>query len=356
MRKIIHIDADSFYASVEIRENPALATRPVAVGGSPDKRGVIATCNYIARSFGVRSAMSSAKALQLCPDLVFVKPTFELYRTVSRQMQQIFREYTELIEPLSLDEAYLDVSACKQCQGSATRIAEEIRQKIRQQLQLTVSAGVANNKFLAKVASDWNKPDGIFVITPKQADEFVRLLPVTKINGVGKVTAKKMASLGIQTCGDLQTLNQASLTEHFGSYGLRLYELARGLDERPVQSNRVRKSQSVEHTFDNDLPSLDAVLDKSVDVYDELLRRYGKICDQYLVTKRFVKVKFADFSQTTMEESMGSYSRNWQSFADYTQLIESAWRRQGKPVRLLGMGVRLKEIKIDVSTPQLSLF
>lgn len=356
MRKIIHIDADSFYASVEIRENPALATLPVAVGGSPDKRGVIATCNYIARDFGVRSAMSSAKALQLCPNLVFVNPTFELYRTVSRQMQQIFREYTEIIEPLSLDEAYLDVSACEQCQGSATRIAEEIRQKVHQQLRLTVSAGVANNKFLAKVASDWNKPDGIFVITPKQADAFVRQLPITKINGVGKVTAKKMASLGIKNCADLQTFSQASLTEHFGSYGSRLFELARGIDERPVQFNRVRKSQSVEYTFDHDLPSLDAVLDKSVDVYDELLRRYGKICDQYLVTKRFVKVKFADFTQTTLEESMGSYSRNWQSISDYTQLIEAAWRRQGKPVRLLGMGVRLKEIKVDVSTPQLALF
>lgn len=356
MRKIIHIDADSFYASVEIRENPALANLPVAVGGSPDKRGVIATCNYLAREFGVRSAMSSARALQLCPDLVFAPPQFELYRTVSRQMQQIFREYTDIIEPLSLDEAYLDVSDCQQCRGSATLIAQEIRQKVKDQLKLTVSAGVAANKFLAKVASDWNKPDGIFVVHPAEAMEFVRQLPVAKINGVGKVTAKKMANLGITTCEDLHAFSAPSLTEHFGSYGERLYQLARGIDDRQVQTKRVRKSQSVEHTFDADLNSLEVILEKSPQVYDELLRRYEKICDQYLVTKRFVKVKFADFTQTTLEETISSYSHNWQNLSDYIHLIEAAWKRKGQPVRLLGMGVRLKEINEEKSAQQMPLF
>lgn len=356
MRKIIHVDADAFYAAVEIREDPSLSHRPLAVGGSPDKRGVVATCNYIARGYGVRSAMSSTKALQLCPELVFLRPRFELYRTVSRQIQEIFKEYTAIIEPLSLDEAYLDVTDCKKCKGSATYIAEEIRAKVKERLKITVSAGIAPNKFLAKIASDWNKPDGIYVIPPHDVEPFVQTLPVSKINGVGKVTTAKMHSLGIITCEDLQQLKQLELSEKFGSYGERLYQLARGIDERPVETKRARKSQSVEQTFDEDLPSRDIMLQNAEPVFEELLRRYANICDQYLVTKRFVKVKFADFTQTTLEESISSYSQSWQNLPDYLRLIETAWLRQRKPVRLLGMGVRLKETKRDTQSPQMPLF
>ncbi len=356
MRKIIHIDADSFYASVEIRENPELADKPVAVGGSPNKRGVIATCNYNARGFGVHSAMSSARALQLCPDLVFVRPRFELYRSISRQMQEIFREYTDLIEPLSLDEAYLDVTDSLHCQGSATLMAEEIRAKVKAQINLTVSAGVAPNKFLAKVASDWNKPDGLFVVRPQDIDSFVQQLPVKKINGVGKVTAAKMEGLGIFTCGDLQRFTQEDLVRHFGSYGERLYQLARGTDHRSVKTDRIRKSLSTEHTYDKDLPDLAAILEKSPAIYEELIQRYSRISDDYRVTKRFVKVKFADFSQTTLEEIIPSPSEPWQSLPDYLRLMKVAWERQAKPVRLLGMGVRLKDLHEVIIGEQLSLF
>ncbi|OZG71014.1 DNA polymerase IV [Hahella sp. CCB-MM4] len=355
-RKIIHIDADSFYASVEIRENPSLADLPVAVGGSPSRRGVISTCNYVARKYGVHSAMSSARAIQLCPQLVFVRPRFELYRTVSRQIQEIFREYTDLIEPLSLDEAYLDVTNCHQCKGSATLIAEEIRQKVRERVNVTVSAGVAPNKFLAKVASDWNKPDGIFVVKPKDVSRFVFQLPVKKINGVGKVTAAKMEGLGIITCGDLQLWTIADLTRHFGNSGERLYRLARGIDDRPVNTDRIRKSLSTEHTYDKDLMDYAAVEERAPAIYEELTHRYGRVSDQYRVTKRFVKVKFADFTQTTLEELIPSPSEPWQSLPDFLRLLKAAWERQSKPVRLLGMGVRLKDVKESLVGEQLSLF
>ncbi|AZZ93210.1 DNA polymerase IV [Hahella sp. KA22] len=356
MRKIIHIDADSFYASVEIRDNPSLQHLPVAVGGSPDKRGVIATCNYNARAFGVRSAMSSAKAVLLCPDLVFIRPRFEVYRSVSKDIHKIFRDYTDLIEPLSLDEAYLDVSDCKACKGSATLIAEEIRARVKQDLRLTVSAGVAPNKFLAKIASDWNKPDGIFVIRPQEVKDFIPTLPVRKINGVGKVTAAKMEGLGITTCGDLQRLSKDDLERYFGSYGERLYNLSRGVDNRPVQTEWVRKSLSVEHTYDHDLQNLDAILDSCEPLFEELLERFNRISDAYLVNKRFVKVKFADFTQTTLEELLPGYSCQWRSLPDYLRLMSAAWARQKKPVRLLGMGVRLKDPKNNNIGEQLSLF
>ena len=205
-RKILHIDADSFYASVEMRENPELRGRPIAVGGKAERRGVIATSNYEARKFGVHSAMASSRAMALCPQLIIVPPRFELYRGVSRQFHQIFQLYTKIIEPLSLDEAFLDVSTSSCCSGSATLMAQEILQRINDELQLTVSAGVAPNKFLAKVASDWNKPNGIFVIPPEDIAAFVLELPVKKINGVGKVTASRLKKMGVETCADLQAV------------------------------------------------------------------------------------------------------------------------------------------------------
>ena len=213
-RKIIHVDCDCFYAAVEMRDDPTLRHRPVAVGGDPHRRGVIATCNYPARHFGVHSAMASSQALRLCPELVIVPPNFDKYRKVSTQIHDIFRRYTSLIEPLSLDEAFLDVSASDQFDNSATRIAEALRQDIRRELGITVSAGVAPNKFLAKVASDWRKPDGLFVIPPAQVDAFVAALPVKKISGVGRVTGERMAGLNLHTCGDLQSMSRLELSQH----------------------------------------------------------------------------------------------------------------------------------------------
>ena len=342
MRKIIHIDADSFYASVETRENPQLAGKPMAVGGSADRRGVIATSNYAARKFGVRSAQSSARALQLCPQLIIVKPRFELYHEVSRQFHQIFADYTELIEPLSLDEAYLDVSECEQCEGSATLIANEIRQRIREDLGVTASAGVAPNKFLAKVASDWNKPDGTFTIAPQQVAGFVFELPVSKINGVGKVTAEKLKKIGVETCGDLQQVPIEKLARRFGKYGPRLAELAQGIDNRSVKTSRVRKSISVECTYVEDIDTEQGVLDAIPALLQELARRFEKIDTQYVPSKRYVKVKFNTFSQTTLEEIISGDAREWLSQADFQRLVASAWRREQRPVRLLGTGLQLQ--------------
>ena len=226
MRKIIHVDCDCFYAAIEMRDDPSLASRPLAVGGSADRRGVIATCNYEARAYGVRSAMSSRHALKLCPDLLIVKPRFEVYRSVSRDIHGIFRQFTDLIEPLSLDEAYLDVTAPASGLATATEVAQAIRAQIREETQLTASAGVAPNKFLAKIASDWKKPDGLFVIRPHQVFDFLTPLPVGCIPGVGKVAQQRLEALGVKTVGDLRTIDLAVLHEAFGSFGLRLHERA----------------------------------------------------------------------------------------------------------------------------------
>lgn len=341
-RKIIHCDCDCFYAAVEVRDNPQYRGRPLAVGGSPHSRGVIATCSYEARAFGVHSAMSSAKAAQLCPELIFVRPDIAKYQAVSKDIHEIFKQYTDLIEPLSLDEAYLDVTNTPLCSGSATHMAEEIRAKVFQQLGITISAGVAPNKFLAKVASDWNKPDGLFVIRPEHVAEFVMTLDVSKINGVGRVTKAKLNQMGINTCGDLQQRGEAELVQTFGKYGARLYSVAKGIDHRPVQISRERKSISVEHTFSQDLQNIDAVLACIPTLMDELRQRCArKLSEHRVITKRFVKVKFFDFTQTTLEHKIDMPLEDWDSNEVYRSLLESAWARECKPVRLLGVGVRL---------------
>lgn len=354
-RKIIHIDADSFYASVEMREDPSLRELPIAVGGRAASRGVIATCNYRARAFGVRSAMPSSRAQQLCPQLVILKPRFELYREVSRQFHRIFRDYSELIEPLSLDEAYLDVSDCELFSGSGTLIAQDIRRRIREELKLTVSAGIAPNKFLAKVGSDWDKPDGCFTIAPEQVADFVRELPVSRINGVGAVTAAKLEKLGVITCGDLQGLPLETLVKRFGKYGPRLAELAQGIDHRKVQASRTRKSISVENTYSQDLPSLQAMAEALEPILDELQTRFSRIEQQYSPGKRFVKVKFDNFTQTTMEEVISDSSDQWLQREAYQRLLASAWQRGSRPVRLLGAGLRLNPRQRE-NDPQLTLF
>lgn len=355
-RKIIHIDADSFYASVETRENPSLKGKPIAVGGLPNTRGVIATCNYIARQFGIHSAMPSSQAAKMCPELIFIQPNFPLYKEASRQIQNIMARYTEIIEPLSLDEAYLDVSASPHFQGSATHIARAIKDSVQNELDLIVSAGVAPNKFLAKVASDWKKPDGLFVIRPNDIEEFIQTLPVKRINGVGKVTAQKLEKMHIRTCGDLQNHSLESLTQHFGKYGYRLYEYARGIDTRPVQTNRLRKSLSVEHTYIQDIRHQQTLTEKAGELFAELVRRSEKLDNNTSIKARFVKIKFSDFSQTTLEESLNPHDKQWQSEAVYLRLIQEASQRQKKPIRLMGMGIRLNRIKSASQREQLDLF
>jgi len=252
VRKIIHIDMDAFYASVEQRDNPELGGKPVVVAWLGN-RSVVCAASYEARKFGVHSAMPSVRAKRLCPDAVFLPPDFPRYRAVSRQTHEIFERHTDLIEPLSLDEAYLDVSENKTGLPTATQVARTIREQIRTELHLTASAGVAPNKFLAKVASDWKKPDGLFVIQPDEVDSFLLPLPVGRVPGVGKVTEEKLKALGVQTIGDLRQFDLAVLEKHFGRYGVRLYELARGIDTSEVIPNRPTQSISAEDTFPQDV-------------------------------------------------------------------------------------------------------
>jgi DNA polymerase-4 len=252
-RKIVHIDMDAFYASVEQRDDPRLRGKPVVVAWRGN-RSVVCAASYEARSFGVRSAMPAIRAERLCPDAIFVPPDFPRYRAVSRSVREIFKRHTDLIEPLSLDEAYLDVTENKTGLPTATRVARTIREQIRQELELTASAGVAPNKFLAKIASDWRKPDGMFVILPEVIDTFLPPLPVGRIPGVGKVTEKRLQEIGIKTMGDLRNLDLPLLESRFGRYGMRLFELARGIDHSPVVPDRPTKSISAEDTFEHDVP------------------------------------------------------------------------------------------------------
>ncbi len=300
LRKIIHIDMDAFYASVEQRDDPALRGRPVAVGGSRE-RGVVAAASYEARRYGVHSAMPSVTARRKCPELVFVKPRFEVYKAVSLQIRAIFAEHTPVIEPLSLDEAYLDVTENLQGIASATEVAERIRASIRAATGLTASAGVSYNKFLAKLASDHRKPDGLFVITPRLGPAFVEALPVGKFHGVGPATTAKMQRLGIHTGLDLRAQTLAFLQQQFGKAGPYYYWIARGIDDRPVRANRERKSVGAENTFAADLSTLAAAREALQPIIDKVWRH----CETIGISGRTVtlKVKYADFSQVTRSRS-----------------------------------------------------
>lgn len=333
-RKIIHVDMDCFYAAVELRDNPALKGKPIAVGGLPNKRSVLATCNYEARRYGLHSGMPTAHAVRFCPQLILLPVNMALYQKVSKQIRQIFYEYTDVIEPLSLDEAFLDVTGQQHCWGSATWMAEEIRQKIFKRYRLTASAGVAPNKFLAKVASDWNKPNGLFVVTPEEVTEFVKQLPVDKIFGVGKVTAKKLHAVGIKKCGDIQHYEKEELIQRFGNFGDRLYQLSRGEDNRPVEARRIRKSLSVETTYDRDLPTLSACFETLDALHQDLMRRLMRR-EHPPIRKQFIKIKFFDFTHTTAECLSLEPDRDI-----YKMLIHKGFERHKKPVRLLGLGVR----------------
>jgi DNA polymerase-4 len=300
-RKVIHIDMDAFFASVEQRDNPDLRGKPVAVGGS-SKRGVVAAASYEARAFGVRSAMASVTAKRKCPELLFVKPRFEIYKEVSAQIRDIFAEYTPLIEPLSLDEAYLDVTENLKGIALATSIAEEIRAKILAATQLTASAGVSYNKFFAKLASDHRKPNGLFVITPRMGPRFVEELPVGRFHGVGPATTAKMNRLGIHTGRDLRAQTMAFLSAQFGKSGAHYYGISRGIDERPVRPDRVRKSIGAENTFPADLSSFDDMAQALQPIFDKL----WSACERSGAYGRTVtlKVKYADFQQLTRSQSL----------------------------------------------------
>jgi DNA polymerase-4 len=347
-RKIIHCDCDCFYAAVEMRDDPSLRGRPLAVGGRADQRGVVATCNYEARRFGIHSAMATSQALQRCPDLIVLPPAMDKYRAASKEILAIYRDYTDLVEPLSLDEAYLDVTDSPHFQGSATLIAQDIRARIAQTVGITASAGVAPNKFLAKIASDWNKPDGLFVIRPHEVDAFVATLPVEKLFGVGKVTAAKLKRLGAQNCADLRNWSMADLQHHFGKFGEGLHGLCRGIDKRQVSSSRERKSVSVEETYVVDLPDLDACQRELPALVEKLVERVRRAKAERQLHKLFVKIRFADFRRTTVE-CVGAGI----DLALFQKLLETGFRRGNKPVRLLGAGVRLSS---EEEENQLGLF
>ncbi len=337
---------DCFYAAVEERERPELRGRPLGVGGARDRRGVLTTCNYEARKYGVRSAMPTFQALERCPQLVIVPTRFDLYRAESARVRAIFLEYTPLVEPLSLDEAYLDVSHLPR---PATTIAQEIRERIHAATGLTASAGIAPNKMLAKIASDLNKPNGQYTIKPAAVAAFMETLPARKIAGIGEVTAKRLADeLGAETCGQLQSYGREQLRARLGKFGAELYDRCRGVDGRAVEPNRIRKSLSNENTFDTNLLSLEACQTRLQGLHAELLQDLAKQGSDRVVAKLFVKLRFADFSHTTVER-IGTAP----TLEAYGVLLAEGWgRREEKQrvVRLLGVGVRFQEAAVVVET------
>jgi DNA polymerase IV len=334
IRKIIHVDMDAFYASVEQRDNPELRGKPVAVGGS-SKRGVVAAASYEARAFGVRSAMPSITAQRNCPDLVFVKPRFEVYRDVSRQIRAIFEQHTDIVEPLSLDEAYLDVTSDKQGIGSAVKIAKQIRSDIKSETGLTASAGVSYNKFIAKLASDQNKPDGLCVILPEQGAEFVATLPVRRFHGVGPRTAEKMAKLGIETGADLAARSELWLQQHFGSFAGYLYKAARGIDNRRVNPSRERKSLGGELTYFDDKRSdeeLRAALNEIIEIVWERIARY-----QTRGRTLVLKARYSDFQTITRSRSPGHVIADKAEFAMLGHQLLAQLLPAQMGIRLLGL-------------------
>ena len=359
-RKIIHIDIDAFYASVEQRDNPELRGIPLVVGGLPEGRGgVVATASYEARKFGIRSAMPSKQALQLCPHATFVRPRFAAYKEVSQKIREIFSRYTDLIEPLSLDEAYLDVTNDKLNIGSAIEIAKQIKQAIKDELQLTASAGVSINKFVAKIASDINKPDGLTFIGPSAIEAFMAKLAVEKFHGVGKVTAEKMKKMGLHTGADLKQLTEDELAKHFGKAGHFYYRIVRGDDQREVQPHRETKSLAAEDTFAYDLTTteeMEAELVKIASIVCERLQKYN--LKGRTIT---LKIKYSDFRQITRNRSFASPIGDLENISSTAKLLLAATNPDDKKIRLLGISVsNFGEIetrkKIEKQTDQLKLF
>ena len=342
MKKFIHIDMDCFYAAVEMRDNPALANVPLAIGGN-SRRGVLSTANYVARQYGVRSAMSNYHAKQLCPNLVIVPGRMQVYKKVSQQIRAIFRRYTELIEPLSLDEAYLDVTAAQACQGSATLIAQQIRREIVAETGLTASAGVAPIKFIAKIASDENKPNGQCVITPDQVSDFLAQLDLKKIPGVGKVTIEKLHSQQLFKGQDVLDKGMIWMQQHFSNFGASLYQKCAGQVIGAVRTERVRKSLSVEHTYEYNKISLEQCQQVLPALLEELSQRLNKQQLIARINKLSVKVKFADFHVTTADQSARSLNIDV-----FNALLCKAYDRgETNEVRLLGLGVGIDNENLD---------
>ena len=345
-RKIIHIDMDAFYASVEQRDNPQLRGKPVVVGGNPDSRGVVATCSYEARSFGIHSAMSCARAYRLCPQVVFVRPRFDAYQKVSQQIRDIFLQYTDLVEPLSLDEAFLDVTNNKPNIQSATWITQAICKEIRQKTGLTASAGVSYNKFLAKIASDVKKPDGLTVVTPEQAEKFIAQLPIRRFHGVGRVTEKKMQNLGILTGADLRNHSLQELNKYFGKAGEYYFNIARGIDLRSVVPNRVRKSIGKETTLSEDSADLGQMLT----IIGDLAQKVAALLQakQTSGLTLTLKVKYADFQIVTRSVSR---EQPIELAAEILLLSEKLLQKTAagdRAVRLLG--VTVSHLTTDIPT------
>jgi DNA polymerase-4 len=336
MRKIIHIDMDAFFASVEQLDNPELRGKPVAVGGSGD-RSVVAAASYEARKFGVRSAMPSVTAKRLCPGLIFVRHHFDRYQEISSQVFRIFSEYTDIIEPLSIDEAFLDVTVNKKNIRSATIIAWEIKDEIKSRTGLTASAGISINKFLAKIASDIKKPDGLFVIPPDKASEFIEHLPVEKFYGIGKVTSEKMHKLGIHNGRDLKEWDMVSLVRNFGKVGAFYFNIARGIDDRPVEPDLDRKSVGTEVTFEKDLSTRFEIIAELYKLEKELMNRLeGSGTSGKTLT---LKVKFADFRQITRSRTLKNFIHDFETLHNEVTTIRKSLKREGEKIRLLGVSV-----------------
>ena len=358
-RKIIHIDMDAFYASVEQRDFPEYRGKPIVVGGSPEGRGgVVATASYEARKFGLHSAMPSKTAQRLCPEALFIYPRFDAYKAVSEQIREIFHRYTDKIEPLSLDEAYLDVTTDKQNIGSAMEVAKLIKKAIKDELHLTASAGVSINKFVAKIASDLNKPDGLTFIGPSQIEAFMEQLPVEKFHGVGKVTAAKMKAMDIHTGADLKKLSEPELIRHFGKPGKFYYQIVRGIDDREVQPDREMKSVSVEDTYQEDLTTGEAMLSELKILSEKLAGRLQRFDLRGRTIT--VKFKFHDFTIITRSQSLPRLVSDKSDIIPVVKLILDKAPVEGKRIRLLGVGLSNFEMPAerinDAADKQLKLF
>jgi DNA polymerase IV len=343
-RAIIHLDMDCFYAAIEVRDRPALRGKPVGVGGTRN-RGVLTTCNYEARGFGVHSAMPTFMALQRCPNLIVLPTRFDVYRREAAIIRGILHRFTPVVEPLSLDEAYLDVSMHS---GAPGPLAQVIRDSILQKTKLTSSAGIGPNKLIAKIASGLNKPNGQLEVTLAGVPEFMEPLPVREIWGIGEKTERRLEQLGVKTCGELQRVSRPDLVNHFGKFGGELYDLCRGIDDRPVEPDRPRKSLSTEETFSLDLETLEQCQERLEELFQDLMADLAQKETSRKVTKIFVKLKFNDFSRTTAERAGLP-----PTLQDFRSLLTEAFARTGKPVRLIGVGVRFAES--DTQEAQLPL-
>ncbi len=348
--KIIHVDMDCFYASVEIRDKPQYANKPVAVAGNSQSRGVVTTCNYLARKFGVKSAMPSITARKICPNIIFLPVNMDKYREVSNEVHKIYRCYTRIIEPVSLDEAYLDVTKSEYCDGNPEQMALQIRKKIYEDLKITASAGISSNKFLAKIASDWKKPNGQFTIADEEIKNFVLEIPIRKIHGVGKKTELVLKDKNIKTCKDLQKFSRYDLIKMLGKYGNTLYYLCRGIDDRTVNPNRIRKSLSVEDTYTDDLTTQTSCSRELKILYKELIKRINNNDNKHkLVKSCFIKIKYNDFKLTTSQRLCKNLS-----FDIFFDLLKKNNVEKNKPIRLLGLGVNFDnnekgQLNLDIS-------